>query len=126
MQRLVYENSWDKAVADQDRETIEKVFQETCIPGEQETSFSMIRTALNYKGELLVTGVLHNYKQDRFTVEKKQLTYKEEGRTIAESVFTIPQIVLEAETSMPWTFIFPVESIKNEPVLAGGQLDFIN
>lgn len=126
MQRLIYEYSWDKAIAGQDRKTIEKVFQETSIPSGQAASFAMIRTAINHKGELLVTGILHHFRKETFTVQNMEMTYKENGKTIAKFIFTVPQIVLEAETSMPWTFIFPVESLINKPALADGQLDFIN
>lgn len=123
MQTLVYESSWEKAIAPQDREMMEEVFEKTGLFEGQEVKFSIIRSALNYKGELLITGMIHNFGQEMFTVENQHLAYKEKDETVAEHLFTVPQVRLQAETSMPWTFIFPVDSIKKEPDLAAGQLD---
>ncbi|SDN42540.1 SLAP domain-containing protein [Fictibacillus solisalsi] len=124
MQRLIYESAWDKTIAEQDRKMIEEIFNETSEENGQNVAFPLIRSAMNHKGDLLVTCLIHNFGSEPFVIQDTVFTYKEDGELIAELAFTIPQVQLPPETSMPWTFIFPKALIHKEPVHTGGKLDF--
>ncbi|MDM5201465.1 SLAP domain-containing protein [Fictibacillus enclensis] len=124
MQRLIYESAWDKTIAAQDRKMIEEIFNETIEENGQNVTFPLVRSALNHKGDLLVTCLIHNFGSEPFSIEDTELTYKEDGALIAEIAFTTPQVQLPPETSMPWTFIFPKALLQKEPVHTGGKLDF--
>ncbi|MEK3907330.1 SLAP domain-containing protein [Oceanobacillus sp. FSL W7-1309] len=126
MQRLQYEASWDKALPAKDREIIEDVFQETKLSGNQAVAFTPLWQAMNYKGELLVTVIVHNFTDNPFSFQMEPIRYVENSELVAANEFTIPALTIEAETSMPWAFIFPVESLKTQPALEDGRLEWIN
>lgn len=124
MQKLFYEPTWDKALSDKDRTLINRVFLETKAPLNNKIEFSRIREAFNYKGELLVMVLIHNSTEAEFVFKEEMLHYVENGEVIAAHVFTLPSLISEPGTSMPWTFIFPVESLRSKPALDSGQLEF--
>ncbi|RDW19392.1 SLAP domain-containing protein [Oceanobacillus chungangensis] len=126
MQKLLYEPTWDRALSDKDRTLINRVFLETKASTNNKIEFSRIREAFNHKGELLVMVLIHNSTNAEFVFKEVMLQYVENGEVIAANVFTLPYLKTEPGTSMPWTFIFPVESIINKPTLDNSQLEFVN
>ncbi|GAA0338307.1 hypothetical protein GCM10008967_30730 [Bacillus carboniphilus] len=123
MQKLKFEASWDKAISEQDREQILNVFKET-HPNGHDVEFTPLWQAVNHKGELLVTVLVQNYSGNDVDFHNKKLRYTVNQEMVAAHTFTIPALVVEGETSMPWTFIFPVESLKNSD-FEGGTLHFV-
>lgn len=123
MQRLQYESSWEKALADKDREHIEQIFQETSRSNNEKLRFTPLWKAINYKGELLITCLVHNFCKNSLSFHNQKLCYSENNKIVAEHTFTLPNFSVKHETSMPWTFIFPVESIKGQIKLELGELE---
>lgn len=123
MQKLQFEKSWDKALSEQDRARINQVFSETKDIKNVGVQFIRIREAENYKGEILVMVLIHNPTREAFIFRNTMLRYLENKEVIAEHSFTFPALISEPETSMPWTFIFPVESHKSKPTYENGRLE---
>ncbi|WP_068672633.1 SLAP domain-containing protein [Oceanobacillus sp. Castelsardo] len=123
-QTLQFEAAWDKTIANQDRERIEQEFLKVKenLSREEEIQFTTLRHAINHKGELLVTVLVHNTSNTDFTFYNHNLHYQANGETIAEHIFTIPRFVIEKETSMPWTFIFPTQQILRHEIPSNGTL----
>lgn len=111
MQQLKFEASWDKAIAHPDRMYIEKIFEETKSTVSSTILFSPIKEAVNHKGELLVTVLVHNFTTDSLSFNNTHIVYLIEEKTVAEYDFTIPTFVVQPKTSMPWTFIFPIHKL---------------
>ncbi|WP_067725278.1 SLAP domain-containing protein [Oceanobacillus damuensis] len=152
MQKLRFEASWDKALPDRDRKAIENAFSqymaaaspsepsgkyphyseaERRSPKNQQASktavdFVPLWQTKNYRGELLITVLVHNFSDEVFNFNQTKLRYMENEEIIAEHPFTIPQLTLAPETSMPWAFIFPAESIKARYDLENGKLEIVN
>ncbi|AXI09788.1 SLAP domain-containing protein [Oceanobacillus sp. 143] len=124
MQKLLYEPTWDKALSDKDRTLINRVFLETKASTNNKIEFSKIREAFNHKGELLVMVLIHNSTKVEFVFKEEMLHYVENDIVIAAHVFTLPSLISEPGTSMPWTFIFPVETLRSMPALNNGKLEF--
>ena len=123
MQQLQFEASWDKALSLKDRQHIERLFNETkhlnnsgpyCIP---------IRVAINHEAALLVTVLVHNYLNAPLIFHNTRLLYSIQAETIAEEIFTLPNLTIPAKVSMPWTFIFPNGSYKKQSLFENGQLE---
>lgn len=57
------------------------------------------------------------------TIQNQKFTYIEKETIIAERIFTIPQLIIKPKTSTPWTFIFPIESLKIKEILGNGRLE---
>jgi len=123
MQQLEFESSWEKAIAIKDRELITKIFQNSNVIDGQSIQLEPIWEALNYKGEVLITVLIHNFTDTRLTFRHQKFAYIEEETIITEHIFTIPQLMIKPKTSMPWTFIFPVESLRMKEIHGSGKLE---
>ena len=108
MQQLQFESSWAKALSAQDRESIEKLFNDTKQQQDSTIVFSPIRQAINHRNELLITVLVHNFSQQPLQFKDTRLVYSNETEVLAENVFTLPTLTIPPQVSMPWTFIFPV------------------
>jgi len=119
MQTLKYEASWKKAISEKDRHEIEAIFSNlnTYPP------FNVIRHAVNHKGELLVTAIVHNTTDRPLLFLDEVITYSIDGKLIAENIFKISSFIVPPMTSMPWTFIYPVGNWKGE-LEKFGELQF--
>lgn len=126
MQKLQYETSWDKTLSNKDRKIIEGIFLETSLPNQSLNQFTSLWQAINHRGELLVTVLVHNFSHQVCSFINKKLCYLENNEIIAEHIFTLPSLTVQPETSMPWTFIFPVESLRSHGSLENGRLECSN
>jgi len=108
MQTLVFETAWDKTIAQEDREAIIDLFHETKKTANKSIAFTPITQSYNYRGDLLIMVLVHNFTGQLFSFEKMNLIYKEKDKDIAAMHFSFPGLKLDAWTSMPWTFIFPM------------------
>jgi SLAP domain-containing protein len=121
LQKLVFESAWDRALAQKDRHEIERVFSEFVFERKVERQAVLLKTAFNHKREFLVTVLLNNYSKVPMSLLGKKVVYKEGDQTLGEfkSVYTLE---VPAETSMPWTFIFPAGSLIDTPDGDSGEL----
>ncbi|WP_051189169.1 SLAP domain-containing protein [Halalkalibacillus halophilus] len=105
MQQLIFEKSWEKQLADRDRKQIESEFQ-SYEKGSGQVQLQYLWHTTNYKNEILVFSIIHNFTQEQITIDNKEvhLTTKD-GQEHAHT-FYVPEPI-EPRTSMPWTFIFP-------------------
>ncbi|AZV43474.1 SLAP domain-containing protein [Peribacillus asahii] len=126
MQKLQFEPSWDKTLSPKDRKRIEEIYFETSLSNPANVQLTPLWQATNHKEELLVTVLVHNFSQQVLLFHNKKLRYIENKEIIAEYIFNLPSLVIQRETSMPWTFIFPVESLKNRATLEKGYLEFVD
>lgn len=123
MQNLQFESSWEKAIAIKDRELITEIFQDSNMIDGQIIRLVPIWEALNYKGEILITVLIHNFADIEQIFHKQKIAYIEKDTIIAEHTFTVPKLIIKPKTSMPWTFIFPVESLRVKEINGNGKLE---
>ncbi|MBY6037436.1 SLAP domain-containing protein [Fictibacillus nanhaiensis] len=121
MQKLVFEPAWDRTLAQRDRLNIEQIFSDIHHEQKEGQQAVLVKTAFNHKDEFLVTVLLNNYSKEAFSLLGKRVVYKEEEQIVADfmSVYTLE---IPAETSMPWTFIFPAHSLRQSPTDRAGEL----
>jgi len=126
LQKLQFETSWDRAIAVQDRENIEKIFTHSKKLRHSDYVCTPIRKAMNHKQELLVTVLVHNFTEYPLVFINKSIICKNsEGKVVGEHVFTIPALTIPSNVSMPWTFIFPVGSFKQTSLNKKGCLEIV-
>lgn len=114
MQQLYFHPTWEKAISDQDRDIIEQLFEQTYNNVEDTIMSPTVRAAINHKGELLVTALVHNFTHHSARFEQRNIFVHGEHFS-HEHVMTIPALVIAPFTSMPWTFICPPhEAYKEE------------
>ncbi|MCM3388347.1 SLAP domain-containing protein [Ureibacillus chungkukjangi] len=126
MQQLLFEASWEKALAPNDRQNIERIFHETKSLNHSAHYCAPIREAINHKEALLVTVLVHNFMDYPLIFENTRLLYRIQGKTIAEEIFNLPALTIPPKASMPWTFIFPKGSYKQELTYKYGELEILN
>ncbi|WP_408008706.1 SLAP domain-containing protein [Pseudalkalibacillus sp. A8] len=115
--RLIFEPSWEKAIAKQDRIRIEQLHEKSPIR-HGELTWLPIRAAMNHQGSLLAMVLIQNGEEETFKAERIFLNYYENKRgMVASSRFDSPQVVVLPDTSMPWTFVFPKTSLHQRPLL---------
>lgn len=122
MQKLTFESAWDKTIAEKDREQIKQSFKEACLTPGINIQFTALWQAKNHRGELLVAVLIHNTSQQDFSFHNQKMTYTVNDTIFATHSFS-PSIIVEKETSMPWTFIFPASSFDRFGNFEGGVLD---
>jgi SLAP domain-containing protein len=122
MQKLLYEEAWDKTISADDRALIKEIFHEAVLDDIKLIQFTPLWQAVNHKGELLITVIIHNVSKNAFSIINQSVYYKAGEETIAKHEFTLP-LTVKGKTSMPWTFIFPARSIIVKPLPENGYLE---
>ncbi|GGM24419.1 hypothetical protein GCM10011351_07730 [Paraliobacillus quinghaiensis] len=125
MQRLEFEKAWDRTIAQEDRKRIEKIFSETGHKNEQNIVFTLLNVARNHKKDLLVMVLIHNFSLEPYQIKDETLEYKENNQLVARHRFALPTPMIPAQTSMPWTFIFPENSLASDANLVNGSIEKI-
>ncbi|WP_112180201.1 MULTISPECIES: SLAP domain-containing protein [Paraliobacillus] len=126
MQQLQFESAWDKTIADQDRKRIERIFSETKHHQDNAITLAPVTVAKNHKGELLVTVLIHNFTKESFHFHGKTLQYTEKKQIKGKHTFNSPTSTVAEQTSMPWTFIFPTNSLQADCLFKDGVVEIIN
>ncbi|KZE63821.1 hypothetical protein AWM68_11945 [Fictibacillus phosphorivorans] len=121
MQNLAFESAWDRTLAHKDRLEIERVFSGLNHTHRMGQEAVILKTAFNHKEEFLVTVLVSNYSKEPFLLEDKKVLYNEGGELISE-MKSHYELVIPAQTSMPWTFIFPAEALKKMPSKVLGEI----
>ncbi|MFG6497146.1 SLAP domain-containing protein [Fictibacillus sp. UD] len=123
MQNLAFESAWDRTLAHQDRSEIERVFSRLDHDQKVGQQAVILKTAFNHKEEFLVTVLVNNYSNELFSLEGKKVLYNESGEHISEMKSQY-KLEIPAQTSMPWTFIFPAAALRKMPSKEFGELIF--
>lgn len=105
MQQLAFHPAWDKTISKNDRLLIEELFEQTYDQADDLIMSPVIRAAINYKKELLITVLVHNFTHHAARFNQRSIFIQCDDFE-AEQVFTIPDLIIAPFTSMPWTFIF--------------------
>lgn len=124
MQTLQFEASWDKTLSKKDRIMIEVLFESTKDPAGNSIRFTPIWEAENYKRELLITVLIHNFTETDLQFSGAKLRYEDGHKQFAEHIFTLPNVTIPSKVSMPWTFIFPADTRKRIVKPINGKLTF--
>lgn len=95
--QLKFEAAWDRAIAPSDRQHIEQLFLTT----KDELDFAIIRTALNYKKQLLISVLINNRSNEELLFTNQLVRFQNVKQYFSTDALRIPP-----KTSMPWTFIF--------------------
>lgn len=122
MQKLIFHPKWDKTISMKDRKLIESRFAEAAVIENQQIEFTPLWQARNHKQELLITAIVHNTSKQPFSFHERKISYYDKEGKTAEHHFSIKSLIIEPHTSMPWTFIFPLNTIIKDPLHEKGKL----
>lgn len=126
--QLNLEESWEKTIADDTKQSLQNIMEtaEPLKPGE--VNFMGISIKQHDNGELAVTVLIRNGAEKNISFEKIPLAVKDAtGKEVARGSFTLDDFSVKANTSKPWTFIFPASMVlEEEPDLTKWQAYVIN
>ncbi|PWA05765.1 accessory Sec system S-layer assembly protein [Pueribacillus theae] len=113
--RLDLEPSWEKALDAKAREALEKIVENAPELKENEVNFLGVKADLQENGNLIVTVLIRNGYNRGITLEQVPLGIRDaSNEEVARGSFKLNDFTVKANTSKPWTFIFPKEMVKKE------------
>lgn len=114
--RLVLQETWERAMSAKDREMFQKLFDTSLHPQDNEILFLPVRAGINAENNLFATVLIQNGREENLYIEDFPLIVEDTSSVVAEHRFTIKELVVKANASTPWTFIFPEATIMRKKV----------
>ncbi|KAB2333037.1 accessory Sec system S-layer assembly protein [Bacillus mesophilum] len=113
--KLDLHESWSKTISVEDRKKLEELLSSMGDPKPGEVNFTGLNARIADNQDLLVTMLLRNGHDKDVSFHQLPLIVEDAtGEKIAEGGFKLEDFELKANTSRPWTFIFPASLVKKE------------
>ncbi|WP_342600183.1 accessory Sec system S-layer assembly protein [Psychrobacillus sp. FSL H8-0483] len=113
--RLDLDENWEQSLASADKEQLAKVVEGLAVPKKNELNFMGLNQRFQEDGSLAVTILIRSGHEKNVSIEKLPLEVMDAAKEIvAKGAFTLPPLTVQANTSKPWTFIFPNEMVLKE------------
>lgn len=114
---LDLEESWEKSLADTDKEKLNQLVKSITPPKAGEVNFMGIQARMDENGSLHTMLMIRNGSEKNVKLEQLPLIVEDaSGEVIAKGGFQFDHLEVKANTSKPWTFIFPKELLLKETV----------
>ncbi|WP_181346879.1 accessory Sec system S-layer assembly protein [Thalassobacillus sp. CUG 92003] len=114
---LELEQSWQQSLATEDVEKLKTYVEQMKPPRSGEVNFLGLQAKQADNGNLHVTMLIRNGSEKGVTLQKLPLKVEDAtGSVIAEGGFKLDDLEVKANTSKPWTFIFPESMIKSDAI----------
>ncbi len=113
---LDMEESWEKSLSNEDKQKLEQLVRSLTPPKEGELNFMGLQAKIGEDGSLVVTLFIRNGSYKNIRLEKLPLVVEDASKEIvARGAFSL-QLEVKANTSKPWTFIFPKSLLMKEHI----------
>ncbi|MBH0328233.1 hypothetical protein ABH14_00170 [Brevibacillus brevis] len=114
-QQLELEESWIKALTDEQKTSLIELAKSLPALKEGEVNIQSVQIRKTESGALNVMLLIRNGSTQSLSFETLPLAlYDASGDKVAEGLFELGSLTVNANTSKPWLFIFPPESIQKE------------
>ena len=114
---LDLEESWEKSLADHDKEKLDQLVKSITPPKAGEVNFMGIQARFDENGSLHTMLLIRNGSEKNVKLEQLPLMVEDaSGEVIAKGGFQFDHLEVKANTSKPWTFIFPKELLLKETI----------
>lgn len=106
--QLDLEQTWKESLADEAIQSLEKIVANATPLKPGEVNFMGISAKYNENEDLAVTVLIRNGSEKNLTLQQLPLKVEDSsGEVIAQGGFKLNEFEVKANTSKPWTFIFP-------------------
>lgn len=113
--RLDLEPTWEKALDDKAKQQLTDLVEKVGAPSKGEVNFLGVQAQQKEDGSLHVTLLIRNGSEKNINLEQLPLHVEDaSGKVIAKGGFKLDEFAVKANTSKPWTFIFPKEMVLEE------------
>jgi accessory Sec system S-layer assembly protein len=112
---LDLEESWEKSLAAEDRQKLQALVQSLQPPKPGEVNFMGLQARQTEQGDLHVTLLIRNGSGKNIHIQQLALqVHDASGDVVASGAFALDNFEVKANTSKPWTFIFPKSLVTKE------------
>ncbi|GAA0289171.1 SLAP domain-containing protein [Gracilibacillus halotolerans] len=108
MQSFQLQEAWQRQISPDDKEQLIDLFNKTRNQMGETITCIPYRLAFNHRQDLLCTVLIHNTKDESIDLRNVMITIKKESKEVATNIFEDLPLQLPSKTSMPWTYIFPL------------------
>lgn len=117
-------STWEKSIAEDDKQKLEKLLENIQPPKSGEINFMGLSAKLADSGDLHVTVLIRNGHEKNVQLQQLPLQVEDAaGDKVAGGGFKLEDFEVKANTSKPWTFIFPSSLItKDNPDLSNWKV----
>lgn len=113
--RLELSDEWETSLADEQKERLHQLVSGLTPPKANEVNLMGLEAKQDDEGKLIVSILIRNGQEKNIEISQLPLTVIDAtNQEIARGGFTLPPLVVKANTSKPWTFIFPKEMVSNQ------------
>jgi len=113
--KLELDKAWDESLSDEQKEGLSKVVEELPKLKPREVNISGFQVKMEENGGIAASVFIRNGHSKQINIEKLPLELIDAtGELIASGSFTLDELSVKANTSKPWTFIYPKELIQKE------------
>jgi len=113
--RLELSDEWETSLADEQKERLHQLVSGLTPPKPNEVNLMGLEAKQDDEGKLIVSILIRNGQEKNIEISQLPLTVIDAtNQEIARGGFTLPPLVVKANTSKPWTFIFPKEMVSNQ------------
>lgn len=114
---LDLEESWANSLKEEDKVRLHQLVAEIQAPKPGEVNFMGLQAKQTEEGNLHVTMLIRNGSDKNIQLQQLPLEVTDASEeVIAQGGFTLDNLEVKANTSKPWTFIFPGELVLKENV----------
>ncbi|MCM3716145.1 accessory Sec system S-layer assembly protein [Alkalihalobacillus oceani] len=107
--------SWESSLAKESKQQLEAMVEKIEPPKPGEVNFMGLQAKKDEKGDLHVTMLIRNGTEKNINLEQLPLHVEDaSGEVVAKGGFKLDDFTVKANTSKPWTFIFPKEMVTKE------------
>lgn len=112
---LDLDESWEKSLSEDTKKKLEEIVNSTEPPNEGEINIMGLQAKVEENESLSATILFRNGSDKNVQIQHIPLIIKDaSGEVIAQGGFTLENFEVKANTTKPWTFIFPKENILNQ------------
>lgn len=113
--QLDLDPAWEKSLDQKAKDTLQKIVEEAPPLKDGEVNFMGVKAVKNENGDLVVTILIRNGNKKNITLEQIPLGIRDaSNEEIARGGFKTENLTIKANTSKPWSFIFPKSMLKKE------------
>lgn len=109
--------SWERSMAEDEIESLQLYTESLEPPKPGEVNFMGLQAVQQDNGNLHVTMLIRNGSEKTVNLKELPLHFEDaSGEVIAQGGFQFDSFEVKANTSKPWTFIFPKDMIAKDEV----------
>ncbi|MCH1625090.1 accessory Sec system S-layer assembly protein [Fredinandcohnia quinoae] len=112
---LQLDENWEKGLSDEAKQSLQEMVDKLGAPKQGEVNFMGLQIQQSEEADLHVTVLIRNGTDKNIQIQHLPLQIEDAtGEIIVEGGFALDNFEIVANTSKPWTFIFPKDLIKKE------------